>query len=841
MTANRHDPSAAGHDDRSGNAVSARGDAERLLSRLPGLVAWLDRDLCVGYLNDKYRAWTGSDPAAVLGQPIGAWLGAAGGEAIRPALEAALQGEAVDFDGHLFDDPARRYVHASLRPDRDADGTVHGVIALLTDTTDRHALEQRLRESEQRFFGAFQHAAIGMALVHPDGRFLRVNTAVCQMFQYTEEEFLQLDIASVTHPDDMSDDDELRDELLAGKRDSYQMEKRNIRKDGQVVYLQLSVSVVRDAAGEPLYFVSQAQDISARKRFEDELFRERELAEVTLSSIGDGVITTDLQLRITSLNPIAAAMTGWPRTQALGQRLEDVFQLQGDAEGETVANPLREALARNAIVDLAGKAVLRHRNGFVTPVEDSAAPIHDHAGNVIGGVLVFHDISETRSLALKMMHLSQHDPLTGLPNRQLLHARIEQAIANAERRRQRGAVLHLDVDQFKRINETWGHDAGDRVLQALAGRLRALLGNDDVLSRLSGDEFVVLLPQIEAPADAASMAERLLEACGELRAEGLATLELRASIGVTLFPDDGSDAELLLHNADSAMYETKVGGRHCYRFYTPSMRERDSARRRIEDGLHTALARDQLRLLYQPKVDAVDGRIVGAEALLRWSKEDGGWWLPDEFIPIAEDSGLIVPIGAWVLRQACRQARAWQREGHGIPVSVNVSPVQLDDPGFLGHLDAALVESGLDPHLLELELTERVVVSGSQATGALLRAIRRLGVRISLDDFGTGYCSLSYLKHFPVDVLKIDRAFVHDIIQDSETAAITTGIIAMARSLHKDVVAEGVETLAQSEFLRDAGCPVLQGYLYGAPMDAALLEARLREQAPGPGAPGGDR
>jgi diguanylate cyclase (GGDEF)-like protein/PAS domain S-box-containing protein len=818
-------------DDRQTPASPDDAWSSQLLARLPALVTCIDRSLHFRYLNDMHREWAGIDPAAVVGHPVEAWLDPATYRAILPCLQRALDGATCSYEGAMFSGPARRYMHGSFQPDLDADGRVRGVITVFSDVTDRHTLEQRLRESEQRFFGAFQHAAIGMALVSPEGRFLRVNAAVCQMLQYTEEEFLALDIAAVTHPDDMEADDRQLAELLAGRRDSYQMEKRNFRKDGQVVHLQLSVSVVRDAEGQPLYFVSQAQDISARKRFEDALFRERELAEVTLNSIGDAVLTTDLELRVTSLNPIAEAMTGWPRAQALEQSLDEVFQLQAGTDGATAVHPLRQAIARNTIVDVDGRIVLRHRNGFVTPVEGSAAPIHDHAGNVIGGVLVFHDVTESRSLALRMMHLTQHDALTGLPNRQLLHTRIAQAVSNAARRRQRGAVLHLDVDHFKRINETWGHDAGDRVLRALAQRLRAALGSDDVLSRLSGDEFVALLPQIEAPGDAAAMAECLLDACSQVRPEGLSALELRACIGISLFPDDGSDPEQLLRNADSAMYETKANGRHGYRFYTPSMRERDSARRRIEDGLHNALARQQLRLLYQPKVDARHGGIVGTEALLRWSKDEGGWWLPDEFVPVAEDSGLIVPIGAWVLREACRQAAAWKQAGHGIPISVNVSPLQLEDAGFLALLDTVLTETGLDPRLLELELTERIVVSGGRATGTLLRAIRQLGVRISLDDFGTGYCSLSYLRQFPVDTLKIDRAFVHDIPQDAETTAITTGIIAMARSLNKDVVAEGVETIAQADFLRDAGCSSLQGFLYGRPMEAELLGARLRERA----------
>jgi len=297
-----------------------------------------------------------------------------------------------------------------------------------------------------------------------------------------------------------------------------------------------------------------------------------------------------------------------------------------------------------------------------------------------------------------------------------------------------------------------------------------------------------------------------------------------------MFPDDAGNAEALLRNADAAMFEVKMQGRGGYRFFAPSMTERTSARQRIESALREALARDELSLHYQPKVDAGTGRIVGAEALLRLQSEGRDIFVPDQFIPVAEDSGLILSIGIWVLRQACRQVRQWQQRQRPIPISVNVSPLQFQHPHFYNQLDAILTEYAIAPGLLELELTERMVMSGGDAITRLLERIRQRGVRLSLDDFGTGYCSLSYLKHFPVDALKIDRAFVRDIATDSDTAAITGAIIAMARSLNKEVIAEGVETVVQSNFLRDAGCSQLQGFLYGEPMPAASLKQRLAEQ-----------
>ncbi|OOG60524.1 GGDEF domain-containing protein [Rhodanobacter sp. B05] len=801
----------------------------KLLHGAPALLTYLDAEQRFRYVNDTHRSWLGIDPAEMIGRRLIDVVGADNYERARVALEQAYAGRLASYEGELHANGERRYAHGNFQPDFDAAGRVCGVFTALIDITERHQLELQLHESERRFFSAFQHAAIGMALTGPDGRFLRVNAALCQMLGYDEEALLRLGIAEVTHPDDMAADAELMMQLLTGQRENYQLEKRNLHQDGHVVYIQLSVSLVRDDDGAPLYFVSQAQDISQRKAFEDALHRERELAEVTLRSIGDAVITTDPQLRINSLNPIAEAMTGWSSEEAQGRPVEEVFRLFDAVHGEPVANPLHVAIGQNTIVDLAGRTLLRHRHGFDTPVEDSSAPIHDHAGNVIGGVLVFHDVSETRALALKMIHLTQHDTLTGLPNRSQLHEHLAQALAIAHRRQQRAALLYIDIHQFKRINDQHGHAAGDRVLRAFVAQLQRSLPGDALLSRHAGDEFVVVLPHMDSVGEAASLAQVLLNQGEQTQVDGLTELGLHVGIGISVYPDDAPDPESLLQHAETALAAIRGQGLHGYRFFTPSMNERTRARRGIEAALRQALPRRQLSLHYQPKIDARSGRIVGAEALLRWYAKGQELYTPDQFIPVAEDTGLILSIGTWVLRQACHQARLWQQQGHRIPVSVNVSPLQFQHADFLDWLDEVLEESGLDAGLLELELTERMVMSGGDATNALLQRIRQRGVRLSLDDFGTGYCSLSYLKHFPIDALKIDRVFVRDVIGDPDTATITGAIIAMARTLDKLVIAEGVETEEQAAFLRQAGCTQLQGFLFGAPVPAAELEQRFAE------------
>ncbi|WP_329742069.1 EAL domain-containing protein [Dyella sp. A6] len=805
--------------------------AARVLHDAPVLIAYIDPSERICFVNDAHQRWFGIAPEKLVGKNLVDVMDKDSYRQAQSTLHRALAGHAASYEGELFSGVARRYVHGSFQPDLDEQGNLRGVITAFTDITARYTLERKLRESELRFQTAFQHAAIGMALISTDGHFMRVNQAVCRMLGYSEDEFLKLTLAEITHPDDLVADMAQIDSLVSGRAESCQIETRNLHRDGHVVHLLMSVSVVRDPYGEAQYLVSQAQDISQHKAYADALHHERQLSEITLNSIADAVISTDLELKVVSLNPIAEAMTGWSAREALGRHIDEVFRLRSAVSGQPLENPLSAAIRRNAIVDLSGKAVLVHRNGFETPIEDSAAPIADHNGNVVGGVLVCHDIGESRSLALKLIHFAQHDTLTGLPNRNQLTPRIEQAVTLARHHKYRCALLYLDVDHFRNINDTLGRGGGDQVMQAVARQVRSVLRRgDDLACRYSADEFVVLLPRVDEPAEAAGVARALLQQCSQIMLPGSRGMRMGVSVGISLYPDDADDADALLRNADAAMYEVKMQGRRDYRFFTPSMTERHASQRRIEGALRQVMEQEELSLYYQPKVNAADERIVGAEALLRWQVEGHDIFVPDQFIPVAEDSGLILSLGDWVLRQACEQASRWQRQGLTIPISVNVSPRQFQHEAFYDQLEAILDESGLDSSLLELELTERMVMSGGDATIRLLQRIRERGVRLSLDDFGTGYCSLSYLKHFPVDALKIDRAFVRDIVGDADTHAITGAIISMARSLNKDVIAEGVETAAQSKLLRDAGCSQLQGFLYGAPMSAETLERQLAEQ-----------
>ena len=421
-------------------------------------------------------------------------------------------------------------------------------------------------------------------------------------------------------------------------------------------------------------------------------------------------------------------------------------------------------MAQNRTVHLPSNCILVRRDGFEIPIEDSVAPIHDREGQATGAVIVFRDVSAARAMALQMTHSAQHDFLTGLPNRMLLNDRVSQAIALAPRHTKQVAVLFLDLDGFKHINDSLGHPIGDKLLQSIAKRLVDCVRGSDTVSRQGGDEFVVLLSEVEQPEDAAITARRMLQAVAEAHSIDQHDLHVTTSIGVSVYPDDGLDAETLIKNADTAMYQAKENGRQSYQFFKPAMNVRAVERQSIEESLRRALERQEFALHYQPKINLRTGAITGAEALLRWTHPTRGPVSPAQFIPVAEDCGLILPIGNWVLREACKQARAWVDAGlPATTMAVNVSAMEFRDENFLEGLFAILSETGLDPRSLELELTESVLMKHAESTASILQALRERGVQVAVDDFGTGYSSLSYLRKFPIDALKIDQSFVRQI------------------------------------------------------------------------------
>ena len=556
-----------------------------------------------------------------------------------------------------------------------------------------------------------------------------------------------------------------------------------------------------------------------RNTMEEALFVEKERALVTLNCIGDAVICTDAAGNITFLNVVAEKMTSWPRQEAAGRPMAEVFRILDAATRDVTPNPMERSVAQNRTVHLPLNCILVRRDGTEIPIEDSVAPIHDREGQATGAVIVFRDVSAARAMALEMTHSAQHDFLTGMPNRMLLNDRVNQAIAWAQRHSKKVAVLFLDLDGFKHINDSLGHPTGDKLLQSVAKRLVDCVRGSDTVSRQGGDEFVVLLTEGGQSEDAAITARRMLQTVAEAHSIDQHDLHVTTSIGLSVFPDDGSDAERLIKNADTAMYQAKENGRQSYQFFKPAMNVRAVERQSTEESLRRALEREEFLVHYQPKVKLSSGEISGAEALIRWKHPVRGLVPPNDFIPIAEDCGLIVPIGNWVLREACKQACTWAKEGLPlISMDVNISAMEFRDEDFLDGVFRILQETGLDPKLLELELTESVLMKRAESTEAILKILRASGVQLAVDDFGTGYSSLSYLRKFPIDALKIDQSFIRQITTAPDETTIVTAVISMGRSLRLRVVAEGVESHEELAFLQARQCDEAQGYCFSRPV-----------------------
>lgn len=554
----------------------------------------------------------------------------------------------------------------------------------------KRQMELLLNESEERFHGAFEYAAVGMALVSADGKIIQVNPALCSILGYSREQLLQFKTNDISYGEDKDLEAEKIQELLAGTLTSFQIEKRYHDKLGKIVWSLLSVSLAHAPGSNSPFFIFQIQDITRRKMAED-----------------------------------------------------------------------------------------------------------------------------------KLQHLAHFDSLTGLANRSLLEARLRQALTSAAQYKQQVAILFLDLDRFKMVNDTLGHDAGDLLLQAAAERLKARTRINDTVARLGGDEFVIILPHITQVDTVVIVVSKILEALSEPFLIRGKELLLAASVGISLYPSDGEDAQTLLKRADIALYRSKAKGGNGYEFCTTEMSMQATEKAEIETGLRHAINHNEFVLHYQPKVDLKTGAVIGVEALVRWERPQQGLVYPGEFIGVAEETGLIVPIGLQVLKKACEQTVFWQKAAKGkvnISIAVNLSIRQIREKELIPSIIKILDETGIDPHFLELELTESLLMLDMAASVSVLRELKKLGVKIAVDDFGTGYSSLSYLKQFAIDRLKIDQAFIGDVTTDNNDAAIVIAIIAMAHSLGIKVIAEGVETQAQLKFLIDHGCDEIQGYYFSPPV-----------------------
>ncbi len=691
---------------------------------------------------------------------------------------------------------------------------------LTADLDERTRAESALRRAEEKYRSIFENAREGIFRVDPDGRLLAVNPALAQMLGYGSPEEMMAEAGG--RPDPHLAPDELA-RAVARLRDEgavQGVECEVLRKDGRRLWVSASAHTARDEAGRVVHYEGTAVDVTERKRSVEEVRRTVSVLRSTLESTADGILVVDRSGRVVSSNQRLAQL--WrltPDELQQGSAVQFLDHVRGQLKSpetflETVA--LMDAQPEAESFD-----VLEFEDGRV--FECYSLP-HRLDGAAVGRVWSFREITERRRAEERIEYQAYHDSVTGLPNRLLLMDRLTQALVHAHRHQRRLAVLFLDVDHFKLVNDTLGHAAGDRLLRSVAERLSACVRADDTVARVGGDEFMVLFSDLQRSDHAPRMAEKVLQALEHpFTIEG-ETVYVTASVGVALYPEDGDESGALMRNADTAMYRAKELGRNNYQLCTPGMNTRAIERMSLESGLRRALERDEFVLHYQPLVDLATGRWVGTEALLRWQHPQLGLVPPDTFIPLAEESRLILPLGEWVLHAACGQLKRWREAGlDGLRMSVNLSMRQLQQRELARSVEASLRRAGVPADALELEITESVAMHNVDWTKSVLRALREMGVRISIDDFGTGQSSLSHLKHFPLSTLKIDRGFVRDIAIDPDDEAIVKAVIALAHTLKLAVVAEGIETDAQLAFLADAGCEEGQGYLFCAPRPASEL------------------
>ncbi len=638
------------------------------------------------------------------------------------------------------------------------------------------------------------------------------------------ERGLSILLDELCHPDDV---EQFRQHFFALCRNSpgqsirtqYEYRLRNAK--GEMVWLNNSMTVVSSPEGWPLLATGVAVDVTAQRRAEEAVRLSARVFECAQESI----ILTDADNNIVSVNPVFLEMTGYQADEVLGRNPRILSSGRHSAE-------FYEAMWQAITTEgkWQGELWNRRKDGAVYPVWVRISVYRDAAGKICNYVGVATDITERLAAQESIRQLAYFDPLTELPNRRMLEDRVRQALATAERERKQSALLFIDLDQFKTINDSLGHSAGDQLLIEVARRLQACVRRMDTVARLGGDEFVVLLTDVTLEG-ASEVARKILDVVARSFQFNEHELGVTPSLGISIYPQDGRDFETLLKHADTAMYRAKDAGRNAFQFFTSEMNEAALERLMLENSLRQGLERGEFILYYQPQVNVRSGQIVGAEALVRWRHPKIGLVPPGKFIPAAEISGLIVSIGEWVLRESCRQNKAWQDAGlPSISVAVNISSVQFRGGQLEENVRSVLAETGMPAECLELELTEGILMGGASETVDTLKRMSDMGVKLAIDDFGTGYSSLSYLKRFPIDKLKIDQSFVRDIVVDPDDLAIANAVISMGHSLRLSVIAEGVERSEQLEILTKEGCDEVQGYYFSAPLPAADFAELLRQQ-----------
>ena len=691
-------------------------------------------------------------------------------------------------------------------------------------------------EEHFRFQAIFESSVDAILAVDTSRHIVLANPSVHRLFGYAPDELVGNSIALLYHrQQDFDEQGKLR--YSSGASDSvasYEVEYR--RKDGSTFFGEASGRRILSGKGSGKIsgYMVTIRDITRQRQLMSELDREKEQWFVTLKSLGDGVIVTDREGLLTYMNSVAEVLTGYSLLEASGRAVEEIFRIESETSGIPVPDPVRRCLAEGRIVGLANHTVLVSRNGTRVSVEDSASPILDAQGQVAGAVLVFRDVTEKRELERRLAHQARFDYLTQIPNRVLFHDRLRQTLEHSRREGTPLALLYMDLDGFKEINDTLGHEAGDRVLMEVANRLKQGIRKEDTVARMGGDEFTVIIAGYDSSDSVLSSVQRIIQELSAPMRIGGMDIILSASVGVAVYPRDGQDPSDLLRNADIAMYKAKERRSNAVEFFSREMTVALDRRISLTNALRHALAHSEIFLEFQPIMDLASKKTVGFETLVRWNHPEKGILYPGDFVDHAESTGLIEGLGTWVLREACHKAAQWSvKEGEEKPfLSVNVSARQLQVGSFFpSTLRSLIEETGFDPKRLELEFPESIFLQKNSVP--VMEELRNLGVRIAIDDFGKELSSFGCLRSFPVDRIKLNRELVAEIGQDGKGDAILQALLSLGNSLGISVIGKGVERADQVWFLEKNGCPLIQGYYFSPPVSpervlSFLLEGFIR-------------
>ncbi|AQX57155.1 putative signaling protein [Pseudomonas syringae pv. actinidiae] len=696
-------------------------------------------------------------------------------------------------------------------------GSTPAVLVIVRDITRLKLAQQQLQLSEEKFAKAFHAAPDGLAITHQqDGMLLEVNEGFCRITGYSELHCLEHYTFDLGIWADLSERSKLIEQLEQhGVVHGFRARLCNV--NGSIRVCELSSHPLLISGDACLLTISR--DITESQLMQEKLH----LAATVFESTAEGVLITDTDQRISAVNRAFTEITGYSESEAIGQTPR--LLASGQHDSAFYASMWHQLTAEG---HWQGEISNRRKNGELYPSWLTVSAVRNKENLLTHFVAVFADISSLKHAQARLDYRAHHDPLTGLPNRTLFESRLQSALLHSEESGSLGAVLFLDLDRFKHINDSLGHPIGDLLLKGIAHRLKEALRDIDTVARLGGDEFIVLLPGLLQPSDAKAIANKLLACFSTPFEAGEHELYISPSIGSCVFPTDGTDVATLVKNADAAMYRSKAQGRNRVESYTRDLTEQASERIALEQERRRALDRNQLSLAYQPKISILTHTLVGAEALIRWSHPTFGEVPPEHFIPLAEENGMILQIGEWVLEQACRQMGAWRKTCTPFgPMSVNLAGAQLRQPNLVERIEQLLTDNGLVPDCLQLEITENFIMSQTQDALAVLHKLKQLGVQLAIDDFGTGYSSLSYLKRLPLDILKIDQSFIRGLPEDTHDAAIVRAIIALGRSMQLTVIAEGVETREQQQFLSEEGCEQIQGYIISLPLQPDEFSERF--------------